>query len=393
MKKQRRRQSIPADSAAAWAAYCVYPEALIAGNGVELLVDGAQAYPAMLKAIAGAEKTILMDSYIFHGDRAGQLFAKALSDKAEQGILVYLTVDGVGTLPVSSDFFTRLEKKGVNVLIYRSPAPWRKSFGLLRRNHRKLLVVDGRIGFAGGLNIGEEWLPKKKGGQGWHDVHLCVKGPAVRELSRLALSTWQVHGSARLAPRVFLPKVAPMGSEHVNVIGSRERKKRRAIRKSYLQAIKQARQYIYIANAYFLPDRGFWRALKNACRRGVDVRLMVPRKGDILPFQLASEALWGRAMRAGIRIFLWGDAVLHAKTAVIDDQWATVGSFNLDHRSWTMNLEVNINIVGPKLSGELREVFLKDQAQCQELTRERWRRRSWYVRVAQRFFYLFRKFM
>lgn len=366
---------------------------MIAGNQVTLLLDGVQAYPVMLDAIKGAERTILMESYIFHDDSAGQIFAKALCDSACRGVEVYLIVDGVGTFGVPGDFFANMEQSGVRVLIYRSPAPWRKSSGLLRRNHRKLLVVDGKIGFAGGLNVGDEWRSKEEGGAGWHDVHLRIQGPAVRELARLPVSTWQGHGGVNLGNPKFLPEAEPNGENYVNVVGSRERKKRRAIRQTYLQAIRRAREYIYIANAYFLPDSGVRRALRNAVERGVDVRIMVPKKGDILPFQLASEAMWSRVLKSGTRLFLWEDEVLHAKTAVIDDIWTTVGSFNLDHRSWTMNLEVNINTVGSALAKELKAVFLRDQERCSELTRETWTKRPWHLRRAQDFFYLFRKFM
>ncbi len=394
MRKERGKKKLPSDAPdEPWVEYLGFPSTLVAGNSVVLLVDGTGAFPAMLDAISAAKKTILMESYIFHGDNAGRLFASALAERARAGVEVYLGVDGVGTLTVPTEFFEDLEAVGVNVLIYRSPAPWRRSFGILRRNHRKLLVVDGQVGFAGGLNIGDEWLPKSMGGHGWHDVHIKVVGPAVRELVKLTIATWQGHSDKTFDPRLFLPSVEPEGVEFVNIIGSRERKKRRAIRKSYLQAIKHAKDYIYIANSYFLPDAGFRRALKNAVKRGVDVRLMVPRRGDILSFQLASEALWGRMLRAGIRIFLWEEAVLHAKTACVDDQWATVGSFNLDHRSWTMNLEVNVVTVGPAITAELKKVFLKDQLGCTKLTRKEWRKRGIFTRLIQRFFYLFRKWM
>jgi cardiolipin synthase len=190
-----------------------------------------------------------------------------------------------------------------------------------------------------------------------------------------------------------LPEVERVGSTFANIIGSRERKKRRVIRQSYLHAIRNAERYIYIANAYFLPGRGFRRALRNAVKRGVDVRVMVPARGDILPVQLASQALYGPLMRAGIRVFLWHQAVLHAKTAVIDDQWSTVGSFNIDHRSWAMNLEVNVNVVGPEFAGQLREVFESDQSACEELTPVVWRRRPILLRLLEGFCYLFRNWM
>ncbi len=366
---------------------------MVSGNTVDLLVDGDRAYDVMLAAIRGAEKTIVMDSYIFNEDAAGRRFSSAFRDAVRRGVQVYLIVDGVGTLHVSREFFEAMEADGVHVLVYRSPAPWRRSFGLLRRNHRKTMVVDGGVGFAGGLNIGTEWLPPAKGGRGWHDIHVRIEGPAVANLVRLSISTWHIHGGVILDPRVFLPHIAPRGEEYVNIIGSRERKKRKTIRRSYLKAIREAKRYIYIANAYFLPDLGFRRALRNACRRGVDVRVMVSKRGDILPVQLASQALYGRLLKMGIRLFLWREAVLHAKTATIDGEWATVGSFNIDHRSWSMNLEVNVNAVGPKLSTQLKEVFVTDQAESEELTLAKWRKRPWIMRLLESFCFLFRKLM
>lgn len=393
MARRKRRSGHPLPEHEKWRIYCRYPESMIPGNRVKLLVNGESAYESMICAIGEAEESILMDSYIFNDDIAGQIFADALATSAIRGIVVHLIVDGVGTFHVPAPFFEKLRRAGVKVLIYRPLAPWRRNFGLLKRNHRKLLVVDGRIGFIGGMNIGMEWLSTHHGGKGWHDIHVRVEGPVVRELSRLSISTWHTHEGVVLDPALFLPKLSPLGGTYATIVGSRESKKRKAIRQSYLKAIRQAKTYIYIANAYFLPDLGFRRALKNACKRGVDVRVMVPKKGDIYLVQLASQALYRRLLRMGVRIFLWKDAVLHAKTAVIDDQWATIGSFNLDHRSWRMNLEVNINTVGVEFSGHLKQVFFKDQENCEKLTLVSWQKRPFWLKLLERFVALFRKWM
>ena len=369
------------------------PEIMISGNRVTLLVDGEDAYPSMLEAIASARQTILMDSFIFRDDTAGRIFAAALAERAQAGVRVHLTVDAVGTINVPKELFADLRRADVAVLEYHPFAPWRRGFGLLRRNHRKLLVVDGRIGFAGGINIGDEWLPQSLGGQGWHDIHIRVEGPAVRGLSRLAIATWQRHTDLTFDPRLFSPEIERVGDTSVGIVNSRLRKNRRSIRSAYLHAIDHAKRYIYIANAYFIPDMGLRRALRNAARRGVDVRVMVPANGNILPAQFASQALFGRALSAGLRLFLWQVAMLHAKTAVIDDRWAMVGSFNLDHRSWSMNLEVNVNIEEPEFAIRLREVYERDEALCVELTREAWRARPFWKRLIERFFFLFHRWM
>ncbi len=390
---KKRKSLQPLDPSQLWRSYCNSTDILQYGNRVELLVDGRNAYPAMLDAIEKSEYTILMDSYIFNDDSVGRLFSDALAAAASRGVLTYLIVDAVGTMPVHDGFFEKLKQSGVHLLIYRSWAPWRRSFGILRRNHRKVLVVDGYIGFAGGLNIGDEWAAISNGGRGWHDIHVRVEGPSVSELSKPSMSTWHGHGNIFLDPRVFLPKIAKIGDKYVGIISSRERKKRKAIRHAYLHAIKQAKCFIYIANSYFLPDLGFRRALQNAVKRGVDVRVMVPRTGDILSVQLASQALYSRLLRAGIRILLWQDQVLHAKTAAIDGQWATVGSYNIDHRSWAQNLEVNVNVVGEEFSNHLKAVFLEDEKRCIELIYADWKRRPLWLKIVERFFHLFRKWM
>jgi cardiolipin synthase len=384
---------VPAVADEEWAPYCRFPGRMAGGNSVTLLVDGEQAFPAMLEAIDRAERTVLMESYIFHDDRAGRMFAEALARAADRGVTVHLSVDGVGTMHVPAALFEGLSLGGVRVLEYRPPSPWRRHWGLFRRNHRKLLVVDNAVGFTGGLNIGDEWLPREQGGLGWHDIHVRLEGPAVRELSLLSMATWKAHGEIDLPTHEFLIPAPPAGDTWAMVVGSREHTRRRAIRQSYLHAINRARDYIYIANAYFLPDRAYRRALGNAVARDVDVRVMVPARGDILALQLASQSLYSRLMRRGIRLFLWNDAVLHAKTAVIDDQWATVGSFNIDHRSWAMNLEVNANMVGRQFATRMRDQFERDEEHCTELDLDVWHRRPVLLRLLERFFGMFRSWM
>lgn len=373
--------------------YCLFPDSMVAGHSVELLVDGERAYASMLTAIASARRTILMDSYIFNDDAIGRRFADALRERAREGIAVYLIVDGVGTINVPGSFFDEMRSDGVSVLEYRPVAFWRKGWGILRRDHRKLLVVDGRVGFAGGLNVGDEWVPEDEGGQGWHDIHVRVLGPAVRDLSLLAMATWRTQAGVELDQRAFLPEAEEAGETLVNIIGSRERTKRKSIMHAYLHAIKNARDYIYIANAYFIPGAGFRRALANAVKRGVDVRVMLPANGDIFPAKMASQALYSRLMRRGIKLFLWQGAVLHAKTAVIDDHWVTVGSYNIDRRSWAMNLEVNVNILDDGFAAGMKKLFHQDQERCVELELEQWRRRPLLQKLVERFFFQFRKLM
>ncbi|MCU0662806.1 MAG: phospholipase D-like domain-containing protein [Myxococcota bacterium] len=394
MTRYRTRRSLSKPPpGTTWAPYCRHKSQLTGGNRTDLLVDGTEAFPAMIEAIDGAREIVLMDSYMFAADAAGRMFKDALERKARQGVPVYLSVDGVGVISEPTSFFEDMSRSGVHVLIYRSVKPWRRSFGLFRRNHRKLLAVDGRVGFCGGINVGHQWLPLERGGLGWHDLHLRLEGPAVADLARLAASTWIVHSGVRVARGSEAPAVEAEGDDYVSILGSRERNNRHTIRQAYLHAIRAAGQYVYIANAYFLPERGMRRALRNACERGVDVRVMVPTTSDILAVQLASGAMYSRLLKYGVRIFRWRGPMMHAKSAVVDDQWATVGSFNFDHRSWRMNLEVNATIVGPRLAGELSKVFLRDLEWCDELTREKWSRRSFFTKALEWVFFQFRRFL
>ncbi len=391
--KKKTKQLLTRRDSVSIERFCLDRVAMKPGNRLHVLRGGSEAYPEMIEAIDAAERSVLMESYIFNADRVGRMFAEALLAAAWRGVSVNLIVDGFGTLGIPSSFFAKMADAGVQILVYRSMAPWRRSFGLSRRNHRKLLVVDGCVGFTGGMNIGDAWLPQDQGGQGWHDIHVRVEGPAVRDMASLSVATWHNQTGRVLDARVHLPEVPESGEAVVGVIGSRERKKRRAIRHTYLHAIKRARRYIYIANAYFLPDAGFRRALRNAVRRGVDVRVMVPRTGDVWLVQLASQALFGRLLRAGVKVLAWEGAVLHAKTAVVDDQWATIGSFNIDHRSLTFNLEANITTVDERCVAALRRVFEQDMSRCTELSLERWKKRSWLVRIFERVAYQFRHWM
>jgi cardiolipin synthase len=376
-----------------WRQYSLYPGGFTDGNRVTLLIDGNQSFSAMLDAISNAQSTILMESYIFNNDQTGRIFRDTLSFKARSGVQVFLMVDGVGTVNVPYSFFESLIDSNVNFFIYHPVVPWKRGFNILRRNHRKLLVVDGRIGFAGGLNIADEWRDTESGGEGWHDIHIKIEGPAVNELSRLSMATWRKYKKIHFDNRLFMPKIFPEGDTLAEVVGSYEKKKRKAIRKSYYHAIKKAVDYIYIANAYFLPDYGFRMALKKAVKRGVDVRVMVPAHGDIYMVEMASRAIYGSLLKNGIKVYLWKEAILHAKIAIIDDMWATVGSYNLDRRSLAMNLEANINIAGKIFAGRLRQVFERDLKSCRELDLKSWKKRYWILKLVEKFFFMFRKFL
>src|SRR5262245_2751664 len=262
--------------------YCLHPEAMIPGHRVDVLVDGAAAYPAMLEAIAGATREIHVETYIWEGDKTGQKFAEALSARARAGVVVRAIVDAVGGFGLPEILRRRMRDAGVQLVEFHPVAPWRRRWGWGVRDHRKVLVVDGRVAFAGGLNLGDEYAPIEWGGAAWHDVHVRLTGPTVREIQREFAAAYRYAAAASSEPLVLrrdTPAVA--GHARVQVLASRNRRGRKRIRRTFYHALKRARERIWMQQAYFVPDRALRRILRNAARRNVDVRIMLPQRSDV----------------------------------------------------------------------------------------------------------------
>ncbi|MDD5657834.1 MAG: phospholipase D-like domain-containing protein, partial [Elusimicrobia bacterium] len=321
------------------------------GNRLRLLETGDDAFQAMLDAIASARSSVHLETYILRADATGEAFAERLIAKARQGISVRLIYDSFGCLDLDAAFLTRLRNAGVRLLEYHPVAPWRPRWGWTRRDHRKLLVVDSRLAFTGGVNICHEHAGRARGGRDWNDAHLRIEGPAAYELDRLFRGVWfrELKRSFPLGP---MPDVAQDNSL-VWVAANQEFLHRHRIRRAYLNALRTARREVLIANAYFLPDRAIRKALAAAARRGAAVRLLVPGRSDIPSVWNAGRATFADLLKAGVRLFEWDDSILHAKMAAIDGVWCAVGSYNMDHRTLRMNLEVNIHALDCELAGRM----------------------------------------
>ena len=371
--------------------YANRPRRLTAGNEVLPLIGGGETYPAMLAAIAGAEHSVCLEVYIFESDRTGARFIRALCAAARRGVAVRLIVDGVGSFDLGEPALVAMRAAGVEVIEFHPVAPWRKRFNLTRRDHRKILVVDDRVGFTGGLNIGDEYAPIADGGKGWHDVHCEIRGPAVLHLARAFRRVWLREGGSPY--EIHRGRVTTAGDSLVGIVDNRELRKRWGIRRAYLYAINRAESEVAIANGYFLPDRGVRRALERCAARGVRVRVMVPRNSDVKAVQYAGEYMYGRLIRKGIQILCWTQSMMHAKTAVIDGEWSTIGSYNLDSRSLRYNLEVVAEIIDPELGHQMLAQFESDAARCEALSFEQWRNRGRFRRLLGWFFYQLRKWL
>jgi cardiolipin synthase len=300
--------------------------------------------------------------------------------------------DGVGSLGIDEEFWAPLSAAGGVVHEYRPLAPWRRGFRFARlffRDHRKILIVDGRAAFVGGINIAEAWQPAPGGEPPWRDDALAVEGPVVAELEGLFARTWRRLTRDR---RVLVPRLGKPSGRVWMLANRVDPRARRGIRGAYA-AVRSARESVDLAVAYFLPGRLLLAALARAARRGVAVRLVVPEKSDVRLVDLACSSLLGTLLRAGVRVFLYQSRILHSKTAVVDRRWVTIGSHNLDALSWRFNLECNLAVDDEKLGAAVARSMELDVASARELTLEEWRGRPAWLRWLARFVALFRAFL
>ncbi len=362
-------------------------------NRVMPLCAGRETFPAMLGAIAAAERSIDLETYILRADRIGQRFKLALIERARAGVTVRVICDAVGSIGLPAEYVAELVAAGVHWLEFRPVGPWNRRFGWNTRDHKKLLIVDGRVAFTGGINIGDEYAATEEGGGGWHDMSAQIEGPAVRELSRVFASTWAAEGGDPV------PNAAGAGDASasladaqafVEVIANLGAIPRPGMRRAYLHAIRRAQHRISITNAYFIPDAALRRGFARAFRRGASVRVIVPSRSDIGPVYYASRNLYARLMRSGVRLFEWQGEMMHAKCAAIDGIWSTIGSYNLDRRSFLHNLEVGLLMIDRKLARELEAQFEADLALCREVDPAQWRTRPRWEKALERFWYSFR---
>jgi cardiolipin synthase len=378
-------------------------ELFVASNGVRLLINGREAFPEMLEAIRGAKHSVLLEMYWFDSDRVGRTFAAALMDAARRGVKVAVIYDAIGSLGASPEMFDELRAEGIHVLEYNPVAPWRRRFRLdrlTRRDHRKILLVDGTLGFTGGVNLADEWAPEEEErGGGWRDDMIRVEGPAVDGFLRCFAGAWR-RQAGELPPFVAEALAAPeprptarSEGHRVQVVGEVGLGGRHAMGSSYLVAIYRADRRVWIKNSYFVPDRRVVRALRRAARRGVDVRVIVPGESDVPVTAWASRHVWGRLMRSGVRIYQWTRGILHSKTAVVDGNWSTIGTFNLDHLSLRMNLEVNVTVLDADFGARMEHSFMSDLGQCVEVEPRGFRFRSLGDRLLELIAYRFRKFL
>jgi cardiolipin synthase len=349
---------------------------LVGGNRVRLLVDAAENYPAWLEAIAAARHHVHFESYIIHDDEIGRTFAEALAAKARDGVAVRLVYDWLGCLGTAPrSFWRRLRRAGVQVRCYNPPR-WDSPLGLVSRDHRKTVSVDGEVGFVSGLCVGQMWLGNpKKNIPPWRDTGVEVRGPSVARLEQAFAELWATLGEpipeAELGARGAPP---PAGDMHVRIVPSFPATGA-LLRVNELVAAL-ARERLWLTDAYFAGTAGYITALREAARGGVDVRLLVPGASDVPLIKPLTRAGYRALLEAGVRVFEWNGPMLHAKTGVADSQWARVGSTNLNIASWLGNCELDVLVEDEPFACLMEETYLRDLENATEIVLDAHRKLS-----------------
>ena len=367
---------------------------LVVGNKLVLLQDGPATYKAMFAAIGKATDHINLESYIIEDGDVGQQFADLLVERQMQGVQVNLIYDSVGGFSTPRAFFDRLTQAGVEVLEFNpvNPLVARKPWALNHRDHRKLLVVDGRTAFLGGINISSVYSTgsslrrsnnPKDPASGWRDTDIQIDGPVVAEFQKLFMQTWDRQQGKPLAPKNYFPVIAPQGKDIVRAIGSTPADPYSLIYLTFISAITNAEKQVYLTNAYFVPDPQLVKALLDAVKRGVDVRLVLPGHSDSATVFHAGRSHYSELLAGGVQLYERRGALLHSKTAVIDGVWSCVGSSNLDWRSALDNDEINAVILGREFAQQMQAEFFKDMAASDRIDRESWERRSPLLRMKE----------
>ncbi len=369
---------------------------LTAGNKVQLLQDGPATYDAMLTAIQAAQDHINIETYILDDDAVGQRFAQELIAKQQQGVQVNLIRDSLGTFSTPSTFFQRLSDSGIKVLEFNpvNPLLARKVWELNERDHRKLMIVDGHTAVLGGVNIssvhsGGSSIQSSRGGVEsslvWRDTDLLLQGPVVTELQKLFLANWAAQKGEPLAPRNYFPPPVNAGRQVVRAIASSPDEPFSLIYATLLSAISNAETSVHLTNAYFVPDPQLLAALEAAAARGVRVTLILPSKTDSWLVFHAGRGYYHRLLSAGVKIYERRGVILHSKTALVDGVWATVGSTNLDWRSFLHNHELDAVVLGVEFGSQLQAMFDKDLAASDAILLEQWERRPLDLRLKELF--------
>ncbi|MGZ8852494.1 MAG: cardiolipin synthase [Thermoanaerobaculia bacterium] len=364
---------------------------LAEGNSVTVLKNGVQIFPSMLAAIKAAKKTINLEFYIYWDGEIGRTFAEALAERARAGVQVKVILDAVGSSGMSQSLIDFMMRNGVDLEWYH-PLRWYTLSRLNHRTHRKLLIVDGEVGFTGGVGIADNWLGDADSKDHWRETVIRVEGPVVAQMQFAFMDNWVKSRGELLTGLDYFPQIKPLGDHITQVIKSSPSEGISTVKLLYIISIVASERSIYINNAYFVPDPDTIRALEGAVRRGVDVRVVIPGdKTDVPIARQAGRLHYELLLRRGIRIFEYQPTMMHAKTMVVDGIWTTIGSSNFDDRSFRLNDEVNVNVYDEAIAKQVETMFFEDVAKSTEITPRKWLRRTAFDRLKEAFAGVFKR--
>lgn len=358
---------------------------IVGGNRVIALVNGKEIFPAMLEAIASAQESITLETYIYWSGKVGQQFADALSDRAQNGVKVHILLDYIGCQRMDEKLIQQMRGAGCEVN-YFHPVRWYNLAKMNHRTHRKLLVVDGRIGFNGGVGIADEWDGDATGPNEYRDSHFQCEGPVVAQLQAAFMDNWLKTRAEVLQDKRYFPELEQVGTVHAQVFKSSPQEGSASARLMFMLSIAAAHNRLLLGNAYFVPDRLAQTALIHAARRGVRVQLVLPGPyTDMRVVRSASRRRYGKLLRAGVEIYEYQPAFYHCKLLVVDGCWVSVGSANFDTRSFRLNDEANLNVLDEGFAATLTEQMERDLAHCKRILMKDWKERPKSERVAEFF--------
>jgi cardiolipin synthase len=354
---------------------------LVQGNKVEVLLNGDQIFPAMLKAIREARQTITFETYIYWSESIGREFSEALSERARAGVKVHVLLDFIGSIKMDAPSIERMRAAGVQLQRYHKPVWW-KLARLNNRTHRKLLIVDGKVGFTGGVGIADKWRGNAQDENHWRDTHFRVEGPVVGQMQAVFNDNWTKATGAVLDGPGYFPPLAPQGNKAAQMFSSSPSGGSESMHLMYLMAITAARHNIALSSSYFVPDELTVKALVAAAKRGVQVRIITPGKiidSDVV--RAASRERWGDLLKAGIRIAEFQPTMYHVKALIVDSLMVSVGSTNFDNRSFSLNDEANLNVLDAGFARAQEALFEDDWRRARQVTLDRWQQRPLMEKV------------
>ena len=354
------------------------------GNDVTELLNGDQIFPPMLASIRAAKKSITFETYIYWSGDIGKQFAHALAERALAGVQVHVLLDWVGSAKIEDSYLKEMEAAGVEIKKFHKPH-WYNLARLNNRTHRKLLVVDGEVGFTGGVGIAPNWTGNGQDPDHWRDSHYLVRGPAVAQMQATFLDNWLKVTGKVLHGDSYFPPLTPVGDQKAQMFSSSPSSGSESMQLMYHLAITAAEHTLDLSAAYFVPDELTRKLLMDALARGVRLRLVTPGEHtDTETVKAASRATWGELLQAGAEIYEYGPTMYHCKVMIVDDLLVSVGSTNFDNRSFRLNDEANLNVLNAEFAKRQTAIFEEDIQRSKRVTYEAWLDRPLRERIAEK---------